>query len=69
MVRLIENRDATFTLAHDDGDLARRADCSIFITSDRELAVEALTYLNQPKDGWKKRCGSHRIKSIFGTAF
>lgn len=64
-----ENQDGTFAIVMPCGSLARTTEGSVFLTTDRALAGEALAYLNQtrgavPND---KRQGSHRMKSTFGV--
>jgi hypothetical protein len=65
--RLIQNDDATYTIAGPSGDLVRTThEGRVFVTANREFADEALAFLNQPHPGLGRREGSHRIKSMFG---
>lgn len=62
--RLIEN-NGSFQIAGQAGGLVRTTG-GVFITTDRDLAEEALKFLNQPHPGMGRRKGSQRIKSMFG---
>lgn len=65
--RINENPNGSFTLASQRGDLVRTTnEGKVFITTNRELAEEALAFLNQPVEGLNKPQGSHRMKSMFG---
>ena len=66
MYRIIENQSG-LTLASESGNLARTTEGGIFMTHDRAMAEEALSYLNQSVPPMGKRIGSHTMKSIFGV--
>lgn len=65
MFRIIKTEFDTYVLAGPDGALARTTDGIIFIPLTRSVAQEACDFLNQASP--KKRQGSHKMKSLFGT--
>lgn len=66
-MRIAETTPGQFVIVLENGNFARTTASEFFMTTERERAEAALSYLTQDVRPGGKRVGAHWLKSTFGV--